>query len=190
MPAFGVNLQALSSMLIRTCSIWPASKWSTGISQGQVDRDAIALVVGERRDFVQGLLEAFPDIGRGADSGRFFTWRPTLNWNMAAAMRESRLVLCCMRCRTSRWFLVERAQGLTEEQPAIAADGGERSPEIVHGPGQKVGAVLVVFLQLQVGLDEALQNLVAVGAQAAGGRHPLFVRGDGQPEEGGQGCPR
>jgi hypothetical protein len=35
----------------------------------------------------------------------------------------------------------------------------------VHGPRQKIGAILIVLLQLEIGLQEMLQHLVAFEPQ-------------------------
>jgi hypothetical protein len=59
-------------------------------------------------------------------------------------------------------ILLDRAQPFAQEQAAIAAQGRQVR---VERPSQKIRAVMVVFLQLQVGLNQALQNLVALGAE-------------------------
>ena len=47
-------------------------------------------------------------------------------------------------------------QLLAEHQPAVAVDGGERRSKIVHRARQEIGAVLIVFLQFQIGVQQAL----------------------------------
>ena len=51
------------------------------------------------------------------------------------------------------------------QKRAVAANGSEGSAKIVRGTGQEVSALVLVFLQFQVGLHDALQNFVAVAAQ-------------------------
>src|SRR3954452_8105970 len=56
----------------------------------------------------------------------------------------------------------------------------------MNGAGEESGAVLVVFLEFEVGLDQALQNFVAVGSQTAAWRR-LVDLGCRGAQEGGEG---
>ena len=56
----------------------------------------------------------------------------------------------------------------------------------MHRAGQKSGAVLIVFLQPEIGLNQALQNLVAIGAEMLNCRHTIFEFGR-QAQKSGQG---
>ena len=58
-----------------------------------------------------------------------------------------------------------RPQLAAENQPAVAVDGGQRSAEIVNRARQKVCTILIVFLQLEIGVQQALQNLIAIRPQ-------------------------
>ena len=84
---------------------------------------------------------------------------------MAVAMRVSRLMECCMRSEDFVLLFGDRSQLLAEDQPAITVDGGQRCAKIVNRARQKIGAILVVFLQLQIRVQKTLQDLVAVGPQ-------------------------
>ena len=105
-------------------------------------------------------------------------------------MRDRRLVLCCMRRSTSCWSSVIGPSGSLEQQPAVAAQGSQRRPEIVYRPRQEVGSILIVLLQFQVGLDQALQDLIHVGAQRGRVRHPVFLSCDREGEKCRQGSAR
>ena len=82
---------------------------------------------------MQRLFQALADDRRAADRGRRFTCRPTLNSNMAAAIRESRLALCCMRPQDFPLALRQRAQRLGQQQAAIAAHARSEAREN-HAP--------------------------------------------------------
>ena len=66
----------------------------------------------------------------------------------------------CLDCHSPHHAKAEQHL-LVQKQPAITIEGGEGSAKIMHGPGQKISAVLVVFLQSQIGLDQALEDFVA-----------------------------
>jgi hypothetical protein len=85
---------------------------------------------------------------------------------MAAAIRLNRFVLFSIRRKTSRWLSVKGAQGFGKEQPAQLAQRRQRRPEVVHGASQEGGAVLIVLLQPEVSLNQALQHLVAIRRSA------------------------
>ena len=53
----------------------------------------------------------------------------------------------------------------------------------MYRPRQEGGPVLIVFLQPQIGLNQALQNLVAVGAQRPGDGGPIMMGGDRHAEK-------
>jgi hypothetical protein len=54
---------------------------------------------------------------------------------------------------------------LAQQQTAITGNGRQWCSKVVNGSGQESRTVVIVLLQFQICLHEALQNIVAVGTQ-------------------------
>lgn len=52
-----------------------------------------------------------------------------------------------------------------QQETAVSVESGEGGTEVMDGAGEEIGALLIVLLKPEVGLNEALEQLVAVGAQ-------------------------
>ena len=48
--------------------------------------------------------------------------------------------------------------------------GGQRRPEVVQGPRQEIGPIMVELLELQIGLYQALQDLVSLSPDTCAAR--------------------
>ena len=67
---------------------------------------------------------------------------------------------------------------LFEQEVAVTCESRERGPEIMKGSGKEVRSRLIVFLQFEVCLHQALQDFVPLTSQGSlGGRFPfLFLQ--------------
>ena len=63
---------------------------------------------------------------------------------------------------------IERSELVIEQQAAVSLYRHERSAQIVDAVRKKCGAVLIVLLQLQIGMQEVLQHFVALQAKLLG----------------------
>src|SRR5262249_12418048 len=59
-------------------------------------------------------------------------------------------------------IVVDGAELLLEQEAAVSLCRCQRRPEIVQGARQEIRAVLIVFLQLQTRVEQALQQLLPV----------------------------
>ena len=86
------------------------------------------------------------------------------------------------------------AANLVEAKPRQASDKNAARrlrrtgaiPAVLYGAGKEVGPILVVFLELEIRLDQALQNFIAVRTQGFRSRKALFQPRSGQPQKGGE----
>src|SRR5260370_30144549 len=81
---------------------------------------------------------------------------------------------------------VEGAEPLVDKKPAIAAQRGQRRAKVMHGPCQEICPELIVLLELQVGVEQAVEQIVHVAGPPCGGTRagrPGVVLTDGVFEE-------
>ena len=151
----------------------------------QVDRDGDPLAVGQWTDFMQRLLRALPDI-RGAQLRRALDLGPDAHLEHRRGHAAEPFNTVLHAPQNFFLLLALRAHRPAQKQPAISLGGHQRRAKIMHRAGQEVGAVLVVSLDSQVRLNQALQQVVTVGAQRICRQRPLLRGHRRQLQEGRQ----
>ena len=152
------------------------------IAGAEVGGDRDGFIVGEWRNLVQRLFQALPDIAALQVHPPLYV-APDAQLEHGGGHAGEPLGAVLHAAQDFPLAFRQGAQRLTEEQPAIPADRGERRPKIMDGAREERRTVLIVLLQLQIGLDQALQNLVAVGAQRSGNRRPIVVGRNGESQK-------